>query len=77
MNTIPTIMAKHGLTVETLAPELGMSVRVLTGRLSGRTDWKLSEMVKLLRKLKSLGGEYTIAATYFLQERNPSQRAKR
>lgn len=75
MDTIPTVMARHGLTVETLAPALGMSVRVLTGRLSGRTDWSFSEILAVVENFNSLAGsnEYTISGLFFPQEQDASQ----
>jgi hypothetical protein len=52
-----------------------MSVRVLTGRLSGRTEWKFTEILDMVERFNSLAGsnEYTISGLFFPQEQDASQ----
>lgn len=46
-NNLKAEMAKFGITLEALSKAIGMTRQSLYNKISGKTDWRLKDMVKI------------------------------
>lgn len=57
-NNLKAEMARNGIEVNVLAKELGISRVALSSRINGRTEFKMTEVNKILEMFPNLTFEY-------------------
>ena len=60
MNNILAEKARHGLTNDDLAKELGISRQSIINKLHGKFDWTLPEMVRLKNYFNEKGSNISL-----------------
>ena len=58
-------MAKHGLTISSMAKVVGISYQSMWSKLHGKNEFTLSEAKKIVKYFNSLGEDHTVEGIFF------------
>ena len=63
-NVLKGEMAKYGVTITKLSEATGISKGALCNKLNGKTDFTLSEVIRILNFFNALGEAHTVETLF-------------
>lgn len=69
-------LAEKGFTQETMAKALGMDPKTFRAKMAGRSDWKMSEMYRMMQLLSNYDSDALFFSAYTSENRRASRLAK-
>ena len=66
-------MTRYDFTIETLSKVMGVSTVTVNSRLGGKTDFYLSEALKIKAAFEALGADFTLEYLFFTPDSDMSE----